>query len=701
MRSRLPRIVVRGALAALAIALLAPASAQAAARAVDEACVFADKSTFADRPEGEVGSAIDCVAHYRITLGVTATQYAPQQSVRRDQMASFLVRLVQAANGTVNPSPTDHFDDDNGNTHETNINRLFETGITLGFPDETYRPRNFVTRAQMASFIARAIEHATGTKLPASTTNHFSDDNGNEHEARINQLADAGVVQGTSTGKYSPGNFVTRGQMALFLARSLAFMTDDLSQPLRRIDPSSAAGVIADATAAPELVGAARVASGQVVRFTFDEEVNAGALVPGSFRAYTFTAAQTVADSVVRDSADSKSVLATFPTALRLDLVTTVAAARGAVQDAGGLLSIEGSAPLSAVDLPSGTTEAPDLTGASAVGSNNTNFNFQFDEPAYRLTNNGYRLVLSDGTTVTSTGSTGDGTTTHTATFPQFDPSKVVRAYIVEGTVSDAQQVAQSNPLQEVVEGNANPQQAVAVANGGVVTGRPDLSSITVNQADDTVTYRFDENVTPATATPIPGSPNSGTYRIYYLNGDSVSSTDSEKSTTDPRSIIVTFGDGEVSNLVAGASVDQGAVTSTASGGANLVDEQGVATKFAAGRTAAPDLIGVGHTQTASNTPPNSINRAVVFLFDQPVDAVNLNGTFAIYDANGVRTAFATNGIQPACAASGSRVTCTANSSASATVFAAILDATRAGVAQGAVQDLTETHLNPESSSSL
>src|SRR5688572_4472064 len=89
MRSRHARLGVALLSVALPVVLHAAVPAHAAARAVEDACVFADEAPFRDRPGGEVGVAIDCVAHYRITTGVTATLYDPVGAVRRDQMASF------------------------------------------------------------------------------------------------------------------------------------------------------------------------------------------------------------------------------------------------------------------------------------------------------------------------------------------------------------------------------------------------------------------------------------------------------------------------------------------------------------------------------------------------------------------------------------------------------------------------------------
>ena len=69
----------------------------------------------------------------------------------------------------------------------------------------------------MASFIARALD------LPPATHDYFSDDNGQTHEADINKVAEAGITGGCADGRYCPTGPVYREQMASFLARALAY----------------------------------------------------------------------------------------------------------------------------------------------------------------------------------------------------------------------------------------------------------------------------------------------------------------------------------------------------------------------------------------------------------------------------------------------------------------------------------------------
>ena len=154
--------------------------------------------------------AILAIWEANITQGCGGRLYCPLQPVTRGQMASFLARALNL------PAPVgDHFADDNGNTHEPNINRLVEAGITLGYADGTYRPGQVVSRAQMGSFLARAMG------LEPLSGNRFTDVSG-PHAPNINAIAAAGVTLGCNREgtRFCPGDPVRRDQMASFLARA-------------------------------------------------------------------------------------------------------------------------------------------------------------------------------------------------------------------------------------------------------------------------------------------------------------------------------------------------------------------------------------------------------------------------------------------------------------------------------------------------
>ncbi|MGQ0607238.1 MAG: glycosyl hydrolase family 18 protein [Chloroflexota bacterium] len=150
------------------------------------------------------------IAEEGITGGCGFERFCPKNTVTREQMASFLARALDLPNAT-----RDYFADDDTSPHESDINRVAAAGITGGCGANRFCPRNGVTREQMASFLVRAL------KLPASTRDFFTDDSASAHESDINRLAQAGITGGCTTTTFCPRAVVIREQMAAFLHRAL------------------------------------------------------------------------------------------------------------------------------------------------------------------------------------------------------------------------------------------------------------------------------------------------------------------------------------------------------------------------------------------------------------------------------------------------------------------------------------------------
>lgn len=114
--------------------------------------------------------------------------------------------------------PGGTFIDDDGNTHEGSIEAIFAAGLTTGCDDRGIRfcPQHNVTRGQLAAFLARALH------LPASSEDHFTDDNGSLFEGDINKVAAAGITRGCNppaNTHFCPDQPVTRAEMATLLVR--------------------------------------------------------------------------------------------------------------------------------------------------------------------------------------------------------------------------------------------------------------------------------------------------------------------------------------------------------------------------------------------------------------------------------------------------------------------------------------------------
>jgi len=207
----------------MAVAIPAPASAG---------------TPFTDIADSPFVGDINWAYNNGITGGCTTSKFCPKSVVTREQVASFLDRMFKF------PATTrDFFADDNASQHEGPINRLAASGVTGGCATGKYCPKASVTREQMASFISRAAKLKVG-----SGRNYFYDDNGRSHESNIDRLAAAGIGSGCGTYRFCPTASVTREQMTAFLHRVVAPRTPPpYPAPPPPTPPSGATAVLVGA----------------------------------------------------------------------------------------------------------------------------------------------------------------------------------------------------------------------------------------------------------------------------------------------------------------------------------------------------------------------------------------------------------------------------------------------------------------------
>lgn len=199
------------------------------------ACVGSalESAGFRDTEGSFAKEAADCLAHYEITFGTNPELglFSPQQPVTRRQMALFLARAAGPA-GVELPEASDQgFTDlDVASSSQDAINQLVELGIMEGTSATTFDPHSPVTRNLMALWLARFLSAAPtgpgGTDIDTiePDDDHFTDVASVDFRTRaaIRKIYELGVTQGTSAFTFSPAREVTRGQMAVFISRTLA-----------------------------------------------------------------------------------------------------------------------------------------------------------------------------------------------------------------------------------------------------------------------------------------------------------------------------------------------------------------------------------------------------------------------------------------------------------------------------------------------
>lgn len=165
--------------------------------------------------------SISCMYFWGIVQGLSPSTFGRADTLTRAQVASLLARLVDATDADLPEDAPDAFTDDDGSVHERNINRIAAAEIVHGRTSDLFAPGQPVTRGQLTAMLVRAYEYVTG-EAPDSSGASFSDVPGTTHETAINAAAGAGWVSGFGDGTFRPNASVTREHAATMVARMLS-----------------------------------------------------------------------------------------------------------------------------------------------------------------------------------------------------------------------------------------------------------------------------------------------------------------------------------------------------------------------------------------------------------------------------------------------------------------------------------------------
>jgi subtilisin family serine protease len=95
------------------------------------------------------------------------------------------------------------------------IQAAYENKLIKGFSDLTFKPSQFVTRAEMAILVANAYQ------LDSKSSKRFLDVSEKmSGYKQIGALVETGITKGFSDGTFKPHRFITRAEFSVFLARA-------------------------------------------------------------------------------------------------------------------------------------------------------------------------------------------------------------------------------------------------------------------------------------------------------------------------------------------------------------------------------------------------------------------------------------------------------------------------------------------------
>lgn len=150
-----------------------------------------------------------------IVSGYEDGTFKASQYITRAQVARVLANSLGLEVEAVQDSG---FKDVSGNhPNDAYIAAVVEAGIMSGYADNTFKPNDFITRAELSKILVLAygLSEDTSIDLP------FTDVNKQDVYAKyIQVLYNHKITSGTTPSTYSPSKYVSRGQFVTFVCRT-------------------------------------------------------------------------------------------------------------------------------------------------------------------------------------------------------------------------------------------------------------------------------------------------------------------------------------------------------------------------------------------------------------------------------------------------------------------------------------------------
>lgn len=152
-----------------------------------------------------------------ITTGTSATTFSPDKDCTRGQIVTFLWRAC----GSPEPTNTTHSftDIQAGAYYYKAVLWAVEKGITTGMTATTFAPDKTCTRGQAVTFLWRAQNKPTPTTTENPFTDVAESD---YFYAPVLWASENGITTGTSATTFAPAKTCTRAQIVTFLYRAMA-----------------------------------------------------------------------------------------------------------------------------------------------------------------------------------------------------------------------------------------------------------------------------------------------------------------------------------------------------------------------------------------------------------------------------------------------------------------------------------------------
>ena len=163
-----------------------------------------------DKPE------LNTEDHYAYIVGYEDGSVQPEGDITRAEVATIFFRLLTDESRNEFWSQTNDYTDVPADAWYNNaVSTLSNAGILDGYEDGTFKPDGNITRAEFATIAVRFFEATyDGEDLFSDIAGHWAQD-------YINEAANAGIVDGYPDGTFRPQQYITRAEAMTMVNRTI------------------------------------------------------------------------------------------------------------------------------------------------------------------------------------------------------------------------------------------------------------------------------------------------------------------------------------------------------------------------------------------------------------------------------------------------------------------------------------------------
>ena len=161
---------------------------------------------------------LDKINHYGYIIGYPDRTVRPSGNITRAEVATIFFRLLTDESRKELWCTTNDFSDVSSDQWFNNaVSTLANAGILSGYADGTFKPGNNITRAELATIVARFLEN----QVSAGVNVNLNDISGHWAEGFIIEVAENGIITGYPDGTFKPDQAITRAETVTMINRLL------------------------------------------------------------------------------------------------------------------------------------------------------------------------------------------------------------------------------------------------------------------------------------------------------------------------------------------------------------------------------------------------------------------------------------------------------------------------------------------------